>query len=956
MEGRTISNQSVYIVSADAKDLYLSNYSNERCAGYSIRYNAGDNKGEINIRKFINTLDYSLDLIKLREVYEKVYRRMDFSFNRRGKEYNRHVVNVTFKYSVKEYNLFYGNIYVKLGYLPEECELIDNVCVQGGELLAVRVGAEVSSPITAEILGKYFAFEDGVYRLAKTIPVVLTVAQLRDMLYQNGFVCDGIHFVRFKRSSGSSRVGKCLFIDDRMYSRMHKWELCGLTVKEGQQIDLAALEAYIALTLSSIIGLVSIRPENFLVIDDYESVFRDEVIAVRASDDGWLTASPEEVEVSNSIWDGQSLIDKSLMGEFDEHGMILLRNRFFKSACFNCNLQQFFADHGITDVAQLNGHTFAENIEDIKIITTPSSIKYLKFGSLDKWLSLLEEDGDFGVVKHEKPTHFFDGRMVQIHYQLLNSLQMSQDEVDALLKPSLDYLHLIQSDPAVLRYHIRYAGGDEEMMPVSTPNDVVYQMLGVTDAFTKTKLYYDFRQDVTKAFKKSLSRGHVLVNGNYSTLLGNPVEMLYAAIGRFDGESRLGVGHIYSQRFEFNHTILGSRSPHVTSGNVWLTKNVDSEEIRMYLNLSNEVVCVNSIGENLLMRLSGADFDSDTALLTDNPILIGAAERNYNNFLVPTSLVDSKKTVRHYTKSEQADLDIKTSVNKIGEIVNLSQELNTKLWDMLNNEASVEDVAELYCDIAKLDILSGIEIDKAKKEFVIDSVAEIRVLRQKYGERDEDGRQVKPNFFGKIARIKGYYDSSRKNYKFHKTTMDFLQHRLNKYRSPYSKRDILPFSSVLQAPDGYSTRNVKYSQLDRVLSLVRTMRTQIKAVWSNTDDGMDNGEKAALVASIREECYGYIKSIHLNHHTAFRLLQKLDEPDNKDISRSLFYTLFSLPNQSFLDMIDTNRVPVHILEETQGDHWDVEIYGLHFLKIVGTSQKPEHSLVHFDGYLDKIAD
>ena len=61
-------------------------------------------------------------------------------------------------------------------------------------------------------------------------------------------------------------------------------------------------------------------------------------------------------------------------------------------------------------------------------------------------------------------------------------------------------------------------------------------------------------------------------------------------------------------------------------------------------------------------------------MLTDNPILIGAAQKNYDKFLVPTSLVDAKKVVRHYTNEEQADLDIKTSVNKIGEIVNLSQE------------------------------------------------------------------------------------------------------------------------------------------------------------------------------------------------------------------------------------------------------------------------------------------
>lgn len=588
----------------------------------------------------------------------------------------------------------------------------DGVCLIDGELAAIQLGQPVDNPISDELLGDYFCFEDGAYQLTgKAMKVLYSVAQLREKLYKDGFVCDGIRFCRFKRSSGSSRVGKCLFIDEKLYSRIHKWEMCGLKVKEGQQVDLAALEAYIALSLSSIIGLISIRPENFLVIDDYNSVFKDKVIAVKADSDGWLTSAPEEVEVSNSIWDGQSLIDKSLLGEYEDKGMVLLRNRFFKSACFNCNLQQFFADHGITDVSQLNGRTFAHDISDVKIITTPSSIKYLKFGTLEKWLQLLDEDGDFGVVKYEKPTHFFDGDMVQTHYQLLNTLQMSQDDVSALVQPSLDYLSLIQSDPTILRFHIKHGGADEKISSAATTNDVVYQMLGLTDKFSETKLYHEFVQDVSRAFKKNLRRGHLLVHGNYSTLLGNPIEMLYSSIGQFDGMSQIGVGNVYNKSFAFGQTLLGSRSPHVTVGNVWLTKNKDNAEISRYINATNNIVCINSIGENVLMRLSGADFDSDVVMLTDNPILIGAAQKNYDKFLVPTSLVDAKKVVRHYTKEEQADLDIKTSVNKIGEIVNLSQELNTKLWDLLNGGCSFEDVEELYCDIAKLDILSGIEIN-----------------------------------------------------------------------------------------------------------------------------------------------------------------------------------------------------------------------------------------------------
>lgn len=922
----------VYIVSVDAKDLFLSNYSSPSSTEYSVKMTGAGNNGQINTRRFVNTLDYSLDLIKLREVYEKVYRRMDFTFSRHGKEYCRHVINVTFKYSVKEFNRFFGNTYIKFGYLPQDVELEDNICMKDGELIAVRVGSPVENPISQQDLGELFEFDNGTYRLGKTMKVLLTVAELRKRLYQDGFVCDGLTFRRFKRSSGSSRIGKCLFIDDRLYSRMHRWALCGLKVKDGQELDLAALEAYLALTLSSIIGTIQLRPENFLVIDDYESVFKDRAVVTRIGEDGWLTSKPEEIEVVNNIWDGQSLIDKSAMGEYKDFGMILLRNRFFKSACFNANIQKFFSDHGVTDVSQLSGFTLAQDISDIKIITTPSSIKYVKFGPLERWLRMLEEDSDFGVVKHEKPTHFFNGRMVQIHYQLLNTLQLSQQDVDELVKPSLDYLRLIQTDPAVLRYHIKYSGdGHLDGDGVSTTSDIVYQMLGVTDKFSKTKLYYNFKQELAKSFKRELSRGHLLVNGNYSVLCGNPVEMLRASIGLFDGSSGIGIGNIFCKQFSFEQTVLGSRSPHVTVGNILLARNVNNTDIQTYINPTKEIVCVNSIGENILSRLSGSDFDSDTMLLTDNQILIQAAEKNYSKFLVPTSMVDAKKIARHYTKSDLADLDIKTSVNKIGEIVNLSQELNTRLWDALNSGADFSDCEELYCEISQLDVLSNIEIDKAKREYAVDSVAEIKRLRKKYEIRDDDGRQVKPNFFGKIARIKGYYDSQRKNYQFHDTAMDYLQHSLNSYRVGYDDRNFIPFSDLL-VPDSYVQKNVWYPQVERILQFVRDMRAEIRSIWEGKDDDLDNYGKAILVHDVRQQYIDYIKDLRVSQHTAYRLLIAIEDPKNKDIARTLFYTLFSAPNQPFLDLIERSREQVYSIEEVQDVHGDLDIYGFQFKK------------------------
>lgn len=592
----------VRIPSIDAKDLYISNHLIEPASkGYSLILK----DGTVNMRKFVNALDFSLDLIKLREVYTKVHRNRYFSFMSDDYEFSTKVINVTFKFSVKEFNMIGNNILVRNGYRLDSAELLrDNLYIKDGILVAVRVNEKVEKPVGTLLLGENFVYENGCYKVNK-IQTLKTVSELRKELYTNGFFCDGVRYVRFKRSGGSSRVGKCLFIDEKLYPAMHKYEMCKIKVKQGEQVDLAALEAYIALTLSSIIDTIEIDPKSILIIDDYDSVFQDDVVVTK-NVDGRLVTGEETTTISNSIWDGQSLIDVSIMGEYAQYGMVLLRNHFFKSCAFNTNIQQFFKDHGITEISQLEGITLAESIDQIKFITTPNSVKYVKFGTAKAWLKNISST--FGVVKHEKKTHFFNGRMVQTHYQLLNTLQMSYTDMEEFLKPSIDYMNLLKTEPAVLRWHIHLSEDQEiRQSKYMSKNDVIFQLMGLNEKFTQTKMYREFCNNVIRAYKNNMLYGHILVEGNYSTLFGNPMEMLMHSIGQFNGKSSLGIGNVHSKRFRYGERLLGSRSPHVCVGNILLTNNVANEDIDKYFNLTEEIVCINSIGENILQRLSGAD-------------------------------------------------------------------------------------------------------------------------------------------------------------------------------------------------------------------------------------------------------------------------------------------------------------------------------------------------------------
>ena len=628
-----------YIPSIDAKDVHLyANLINGNKDGYELK----SKDGEWNLRRFSNTLDYSLDLIELRKIYRRVYGKNDFSFTYLKHDYTPHVINLTFKYNVKTFNKAKHDTFVKYGYLFRDLTFENCVAKnEDGEVVGVTVESKVDESKIDELssslppnfgirkvektrkkrvntgkqnrLGKdiikdvEITDEYYVIEVVKGFKTIKTSAELRHELYEHGFDCNGEHYVRAKRSSGSARVGKCLFINEKLYEPLLHFSSGGINFNYGDKVDLAAYESYISLTSSSIIDLLPIKPENILVIDDYDSVFREDVVATR-NINGRLVTTEENCEISNSIWDGQSLIDKSIMGAYSEKGMVLLRNLMFKSCCFNTNIQKWFEDNNITDISQLNGRTRAKDVSEIKLITTPNSIKYLKFSSLDDWLDHLYPE--FGVVKFDKKTHYFEGKLVEVHYQLLNTLQLSMDEVRAFLKESLDFAQALRDRPEVVRYFIKYPDVDE-MNPMTSPmltkNDIVYNLLSVNDKFTETKYYLDFLHDLLASYYKTLKNGHVMVNGNYSTLVGNPVEMLQQAIGTFTGESQLGIGNIHSKRFAYNQTLLGTRSPHVSAGNIWLPYNVEDEEIDKYFNFTEEILPLNAIGENVLQRLSGAD-------------------------------------------------------------------------------------------------------------------------------------------------------------------------------------------------------------------------------------------------------------------------------------------------------------------------------------------------------------
>ena len=297
-------------------------------------------------------------------------------------------------------------------------------------------------------------------------------------------------------------------------------------------------------------------------------------------------------------------------------------------------------------------------------------------------------------------------------------------------------------------------------------------------------------------------------------------------------------------------------------------------------------------------------FDSDTMLLTDNKILVDAARKNYNLFPVPTNLVASSKVTRFYTAEDQADLDIRTSVNKIGDIVNLSQELQSYMWHLMNTGSSFDQVQDLYYDICQLDVMSGIEIDKAKKEFSIDNSVELKLIREKWLRTDETQRTVKPYFFGHVAQTKGYFDDVRKNYMHHDTSMDYLEELVDAYRSPTLRSPKLPLTSILKSSE-IRHNSVNQKQIALIIEMIRDFKVWAHYLW-NKDTSLDKTEKLDLYNTRKAELIESInnkKTTHPNKHTLYMLLRRLEEPENKDIRSYIITILFCICNEEAFSLI-----------------------------------------------------
>ncbi|WP_258205699.1 hypothetical protein [Paenibacillus radicibacter] len=752
----------------------------------------------------------------------------------------------------------------------------------------------------------------------------VNIDKLREQLYINGFILKSVNtktgeitenkYVVYKRSSAKSRVGQCLFIKEHLFNDMISWSRMGLPL-QNVKIDYPSLLAYESLVGSSLEDTIAIDPKNILIVSDVESHFNQECNVIRTGANGYLDSFQERVNIKNSLFDGESLLDSDYFSE--GKSMKLLRNHMFKSAAFNCCIQKYLIDKCPLEIDYSEWEVknmFGERMfaKDIHLIITPSSLKALKFSNVfgsgqeaelemwKYWKMIVADNGNlFGVCKSEKQSKLGadeSGRTLQqLSYQMVNSLPMTQRDMNKLVVFENDYINRLKNDDDFFIEHVRKAISN------TNSNAMMVSLYEHNNEITRIKMFRDFRKKEIFNHSEYIKRGKIRLHGDYAVMLGNPMEYLDHAIGCFDPSSyALKTNEVFTMMFEADKLLVGFRNPHTSPSNVLVAKNTYNKDIMKYFNLSDNIVCVNAIDFPLQDILSGCDYDSDTLLLIDNELVLELAEKCFGKYRVCINDVRSSKKDYQLNNRDMALIDnqLSTSQRNIGTVVNTGQLLMSTYWDLISKGETMTSLSELLKKIDVMTVLSGICIDLAKKMYNIDINKEIS-----YAKKTKELSGKYPLFWKYVKKKKS--DLLKRNKYF--TPMDFLYEEIDSENADRKKN--MGLEDLLEKKE---KNNADRKQQEKIEEYVSEMCGKINSIKGSSykkslGEEEDEEEKVAIDNIIKYYKF-YIEKLTVKEDTMNAILLKIAK-NKSDNNRRLMNVLYQTQRDTFINAFKKQKSP-----------------------------------------------
>ena len=439
-----------------------------------------------------------------------------------------------------------------------------------------------------------------------------------------GFRINGITYKRLLGTAGGIKNSTIVFVNAQLVDELRKRIDNGRTPKP---IVPAKLEAYRALTCSGSIPVS--MPNGILVVDDYKTTFKEDIIMLNDEDsDEPKMSYIDGYEIEMDACDGYGLMCPELAERWSrelclDYLVPGLNSRlsFEKGMIYTFDFHEF-ADRvagGKYIITDVWGNDI--DIRNVELILTTSMLKlWDSYDSIDQYLACCAENHyTFGVTK-VCPNELESERC--LNYQFIQSYTLTDEQIDQLIAPTLNEVQDVLAGD--YRKALLFLRGTH-LNDVNVENQDGYNYFNAImvdkrvydDPFVRRKIYESITKRITDA-----KIGVISVHGNYSIVGGDPYGLCQHVFG-LPVTGLLKAGEIYNRYWEDcgAESVVCFRAPMSCHNNIRRMRIARSEEADYWFRYIRTATLINS-WDTMMSALNGMDFDGDLVMTTDNPILV----------------------------------------------------------------------------------------------------------------------------------------------------------------------------------------------------------------------------------------------------------------------------------------------------------------------------------------------
>lgn len=500
-----------------------------------------------------------------------------------------------------------------------------------------------------------------------------------------GFKINGIEYKRLFCTTGGVKMSTVVYVSERVVDELKKRINNGRN--EQKPIVPAKYGAYESLCASGSLEVSWPRDENapipggVIVVKDCYTCFKADVINV---DDSNYPEEPmvelmRDQDIENDCSDGCSIITPELSrrwngelnGDYDRTcSGFNLRNAFLKGMTFTFDILKFAEDVvGASEECPekyliIDAWGQPRDIRDALLIVTESQLKL--WDSYSSW-----EDYYYNCIKHKytfriaKTAPYFEelDEVRQLNYQFIQSLDLSDDDVQELIHPTVQEVKDIMG--LDIRKTIAYLCGkglDDETVEYADvfAKALMIEPSMIDDPFIRNKI----RKMIARRIKDA-KIGVLDAQSNFQIISGD----LYALAENIFGLEPVGLlkaGEIYS-KFWANkgvNEVLCARAP-MSNEHSLLTQNISyADDVQKWFEYMDAIAVVNA-WDTMPAALNGFDFDGDLLYTTTNQPLM----RNQTN-LPALRCVQRKADKKIVTEADLIESNLQGFGSQIGQITN----------------------------------------------------------------------------------------------------------------------------------------------------------------------------------------------------------------------------------------------------------------------------------------------